>query len=227
MERFEAALSAGLGPGGNPNLLLHEFGDVQGRVDLIDAHIRPQSLPSVATHEVLAETLRSPTQARLLSIIRRRSHRTTRYLAKASGLSGRSLRKYLRHLESIGLVEVRGGWAVTLSCELPWDMVDIVAYEGKLTNWRRALHQALGYRSFSRSVWIVMPTTGARLAKRLAPVFHANGIGLIAVDNRGEMRVEIRSRKRRHPRSRRLYLMAVGTVLSRLSRGEVTRPHPP
>ena len=94
-------------------------------------------------------------------------------------------------------------------------MVRIETYEGKLTNWRRALHQAIGYCSFSNSVWVVMPVAGARSAKKVPTAFHNNGIGLIAIEDDGSANIEIRSRTRRRPASHRLYLMAVGAVLNR------------
>ena len=227
METFEAALYAGFVPGRRPELLLREFGDVQGRADLVDARVRTQVLPREVSREVLATTLRSATKARILAVLRYRAPRTTSYLGMATGLSGRCLREHLRQLEDSGLVDIHGGSAVSLTSQLPWDMVDIVAYEGKLTNWRRALHQAQCYRSFSRTVWIIMPTSGARRAKRLSSVFNNNGIGLIGVSDEGQMNVEIKSRKYRQPTSRRLYLMAVGNVLNRLCTGQVTLPPQP
>ena len=193
-------------------ILLPELDGLQGRADLVDAHI--QALPGGVSLGVLATSLSSPTKARILAILRHGAPRTRAYLTKFTGLSDHSLGGYVRQLERAGLVEVHSNLAVSLSCPLPWSMVDIVAYEGKLANWRRALHQAIGYRSFSHSVRVVIPAAGAQHAKKLATLFRVNGIGLIAVENDGSTRIEIRSKKRR-PASRRLYLMAVGAVLKR------------
>ena len=214
MMNFETALhSRSQTPNSPTRILLRELDGLQGRADLVDARIH--ALPSAVSLEVLATSLRSPTKARLLAILRYRAPRTRAYLARATGLSSHSLGKHIRQLESSGLVKIHGNLAVSLGCRLPWDMVDIVAYEGKLSNWRRALHQAMGYRAFSRSVWVVMPASGARHAKKLATVFRNNGIGLMGVENDGSIDIEIRSKRHRRPASRRLYLMAVGVVLSR------------
>ena len=214
MKSFEMALHSDLRSHGRPSrILLRELDGLQGRADLVDAHIK--DLPDAVSPRVLATSLSSPTKARLLSILRYRAPRTRAYLERVTGLSKRSLGSHIRQLEREGLVEVHGNLAISLSCRLPWDMVDIVAYEGKLTNWRRALHQAMGYRSFSRSVRVVMPASGARHAQKLATVFHTNGIGLIAIEEDGSPHIEIRSRKHRRPASRRLYLMAVGAILDR------------
>lgn len=213
MKNFEMALQCRSRSHESPTrILLRELGGLQGRADLVDAYI--QDLPSAVSYEVLASSLSSPTKARLLAILRYGAHRSRAYLAAATGLSNHSLGGHIRQLENVGLVNVHNNSTVSLGCPLPWSMVDIVAYEGKLSNWRRALHQAIGYRSFSRSVWIVMPASGARHAKKLATVFRINGIGLIAITEDGGEHIEIRSRIRR-PASRRLYLMAVGAVINR------------
>lgn len=193
-------------------ILLRELDGLQGRADLVDAYIH--SLPGTVSLENLASSLRSPTKARILSNLRYRAPRTRTHLTRATGLSNRSLGRHISQLEDSGLVKIHSNLTVSLGCRLPWSMVDIVAYEAKLSNWRRALHQALGYRAFSRSVWVVMPTSGARNAKKLANFFHGNGIGLMAVDDEGRIHIEIKCRRHRRPTSRRLYLMAVGTILN-------------
>lgn len=221
MESFESALHESLDfPPSPTRMFLREFDGLQGRADLVDAHIHTQALPDVPSLRDLSTALTSPTKARLLAILRYGAPRTRDHLARATGLSNRSLGSHIRQLESVGLVEVHRSSAVSLGCRLPWGMVDIVAYEGKLSNWRRALHQALGYRSFSRSVWVVVPASRTRHAKKLATVFQTNGIGLMAIEDDGNMHIEIRSKQHRRPASRRFYLMAVGAVLNRFVEGK-------
>ena len=103
-------------------------------------------------------------------------------------------------------------------------MVEIIAYEGKLHNWRRAFYQALNYRTFCHSVWIVMPPAGARNARKIAGAFQVNDIGLIAVHEDGRTSIEIKRGKRRWPASRWLYLMAVGAVLDKYAHETLQTP---
>ena len=194
-------------------ILIPELDGLQGRPDLVDARI--QILPFAIELRALATSLRSPGKARLLATLRYRAPRSMTYLQRFTGLSSRSLAEHIRQMGKVGLIEVNQNSAVSLGCPLPWSMVDIISYEGKLTNWRRALHQAIGYRSFSTAVRVVMPTSAARHAMKLSSIFHSNGIGLIAIDDDGNPQIEIRS-KRRRPASRRIYLMAVGAVLDKL-----------
>ena len=211
MNSFEKALRGTLNSNDwHCRVLLREFDGLQGRADLIDARIR--ALPKTVSLGSLAMALRSPTKARLLAILRHRAPRRRDYIRKATGLTDQTLERHIHHLEKVGLVQVHRSSSVSLACPLPWSMVDIVAYEGKLHDWRRALHQAMGYRGFSHSVSVLMPTSVAQRAKKLANIFQINGIGLMAVAEDGSTKTIIRSRRRR-PASRRLYLMAVGMVI--------------
>ena len=226
MESFEFNLQRRLNSPTAPGRgLLRELDRVQGRADLVDVHIK--ALPPAVSPEDLAISLSSPTKARIIATLKHNAPRSHNYLARVTGLSEPALAGHIRQLVLAGLVEVRPTSAVALSCPLPWSMVEFIAYEGKLSNWRRALHQAISYRSFCRSVWIVMPASSARHAMKVEGVFRANGIGLTAVQEDGRFSVEIRSRKYRRPTSRRLYLLAVGVVLSRILGNEeaITLPH--
>ena len=202
-------------------ILLPQLDGIQGRPDLVEIHF--QALPDSINLDVLAMSLRSPAKARLLALLRYGAPRRRTYLEIFTGFTKQALASHLEELERDGLVEFHKNSAVSLSCPLPWKMANIVAYEGKLTNWRRALHQAFSYRSFSHCVWIVMPTSGAVHARKLMSVFRANGIGLIAVEDDGRTHIEIRGRQLR-PTSRRLYLMAVGAGLTKFL-GERRRLH--
>ena len=213
LDRFELTLRSGIDVRRSPNqILLHELEGLQGRADLVDAHIN--ALPDAVSLDALAVSLTSPAKARLLALLRYGAPRSRSYLERGTGFSHRSLGDHVRKLEREGLVTVHRNSSISLGCPLPWSMVEIAAYECKLSNWRRALHQAIGYRSFSQSSWVVMPASGAQHAKKLAAAFQINGIGLIAIASDGSTHVEIRSRKRR-PASRRIYLMAVGTILKK------------
>ena len=193
-------------------IVLPEFDGIQGRPDIADAKII--ALPGTLDLDVLAAFLRSPTKARLLSSLRYGVPRSSAYLGKITGLSASSVRGHVREMEQAGLVETDKGNSVYLRCHLPWGMVDIASYEVKLANWKRALFQGIGYRAFSKSVWVVMPWPVGERALRAATEFRNHGIGLMSFSNDGEIRVIVRAKQHRRPTSRRLYLMATGAVLT-------------
>ena len=152
---------------------------MQGRPDLLDFDFR--ALPTSLGLDALAISLRSPSKAKVLAPLRYGVPRRRAYLEAFTGFTGQLLTRHLKELGEAGLVEIHRNSSASLTCPLPWEMADIVAYEGKLANWRRALHQAMAYRSFSHRVWVVMPISSARNAKKVESVFRANGFGLIAV----------------------------------------------
>ena len=196
--------------GSDTTILLPELSGIQGRADLVVAHIK--ALPRTVGLDELATCLSSPAKAQLLALLKFGAPRRREYIAKHTGFSHRSLGDHTRQLEKAGLVKVHDSGAISLACPLPWTMVEVTAYEGKLSNWRRAMYQAIQYRSFSRRVWIVMPPAGAQHARRILTLFHMYGVGLISATEDGIACVEIKSRSRR-PTNRRLYLMAVGLIL--------------
>lgn len=67
----------------------------------------------------------------------------------------------------------------------------LVAVELKLRDWRRALQQAIAYQIAADRSWVAMPLTAACAAYRQRWRFEAEGIGLLAVDDRGAVRAPI------------------------------------
>lgn len=132
VQSFEEVLHSGVnGHDPDSRILLREVGGLQGRADLVHAHIRPQALPDVPNLRDLATALNSPTKARLLAILRYGAPRSRAYLGRATGLSDHSLGGHIRQLESVGLVKVHGNLAVSLRYRLPWSMVDIRSVRDK------------------------------------------------------------------------------------------------
>ena len=196
-------------------IVFHEFAGVQGRADLVVAYINTQALPTSISLSTMAAIISSPTNARILATLPYRNPRTWTYLTRLTGLSKRRLRCHIYKMADLGILELSRTMTVSLTCRLPWNMVDIVAYEGKLFNWKKALHQALGYKSFARSVQIVMPHSSAQRAKSLEVIFRTHGIGLVSLDPDSSPKIEIPPKTHRRPANRRLYLMAAGAILRR------------
>lgn len=67
----------------------------------------------------------------------------------------------------------------------------LVAVELKLTDWRHALRQAVAYQLAADESWVAMPLAGASRAYREAWRFRREGVGLLAVDDAGRVRLPI------------------------------------
>lgn len=67
----------------------------------------------------------------------------------------------------------------------------LVAVELKLRDWREAIRQAMAYQIAADHVWVAMPLAAASSAYRSRWRFEAEGIGLLAVDDRANVRSPI------------------------------------
>ena len=67
----------------------------------------------------------------------------------------------------------------------------LVAVELKMRDWREAFRQALAYQLAADWVWVAMPLAAASSAYRQRWRFEEEGIGLLAVDDRGIVRTPI------------------------------------
>lgn len=57
----------------------------------------------------------------------------------------------------------------------------LVAFEAKLTDWRRATHQAYRNTTFAKRAYVVMPLKAAERASTHAEIFSRYGVGLCSV----------------------------------------------
>lgn len=62
---------------------------------------------------------------------------------------------------------------------------ELIAFEAKLSNWRKALHQAWRNLSFSNRVYVVLPRDRAMAALTHRNEFEELGVGLCLVDRSG------------------------------------------
>src|SRR2546427_6664379 len=69
----------------------------------------------------------------------------------------------------------------------------VAAIEMKMNRWGEALRQAIAYQIGADRVWVAMPLAAASRAYRQRWTFEAEGVGLLAVDERGHVRGPIRA----------------------------------
>ena len=62
---------------------------------------------------------------------------------------------------------------------------DLFAFEGKLSRWRTALHQAYRNLSFANYSYVVLPESSANQAVKFSRDFELRGIGLCSVGGDG------------------------------------------
>ena len=64
----------------------------------------------------------------------------------------------------------------------------VAAIEMKMHRWGEALRQAIAYQIGADRVWVAMPLAAASRAYRQRWTFESQGVGLLAVDDRGHVR---------------------------------------
>jgi hypothetical protein len=62
---------------------------------------------------------------------------------------------------------------------------EVIAFEAKLSDWRRAIYQAYRNTSFASRSYVVLPNHVAKRAERTPEMFGNYGVGLCACDDRG------------------------------------------
>jgi hypothetical protein len=62
---------------------------------------------------------------------------------------------------------------------------EVIAFEAKLSDWRRAIYQAYRNTTFAWRSYVVLPERVARRAGKNPDVFGNYGVGLCACDDRG------------------------------------------
>jgi hypothetical protein len=107
---------------------------------------------------------------------------TTIDLVARTGVSFRTVRSTLGHLVDSSCLNVTpsGSYALPRSTGSPWP--DMWAFELKLSNWRRAIFQALQYAAFASHVLVVMPQSKSRVAADNGDAFSRVGVGLLLFD---------------------------------------------
>lgn len=112
------------------------------------------------------------------------------YVSELCGVSTRRARTALTHFTQLGLCRVTttgSGWVKTRQLQQP--IVELVAVEAKLRDWKRALFQAVRHLSFADYTWVLLDKAGADVASQHAEMFELRGVGLAALSPHGDVKV--------------------------------------
>jgi hypothetical protein len=192
-------------------IVVEESSCSDGRADQVWARIDPHWTCNTVVAN--ASLLENPTASRILSTLLRRKKILEVDLLRLIGVTREVLRRSLRALLVAQLIENLTDQTFRLARNITFPKMEIIAFEMKLSNWKRALYQSTRYRSFSNRVFVVMPSDGSAVRERLEQ-FKKLGIGLITHASDGTTRVLVRPRRRK-PISTHQTLMALGMLLNR------------
>ena len=196
-------------------VLLHEFETLAGIPDVVLVDVQVAEAGDTIESELMMTRMVTNGHASVLSALHRRAWRRLEPLSESTGLALNYARRIVAELKALGLVELSPSGAVRLSEHYRPPRIRFTAMEFKLSDWRRALAQALRHRSFAAVTVVVMPPTMGPALQSASAVFREYGVGS-AVFDPDEMRfVYVVKPRVRTPTSSRVYLDAVGRAALR------------
>lgn len=215
MAAFDSALAESelwLGLPGRRTFTMEEVEGIHGCVDRMMV-----SLPSgVRSAKARSDLLRQEACCRIIVALCVKQPKSVDQLAFEVARSRETVRYWLVRMEQEDLVRSVSTSAYVLGSKSNLPNCEIWCFEGKLRNWTRALYQATRYRAFAHRSFVVMPEDSVRSAEAQVERFRLARIGLISLDDGGQLRIITKPRSQR-PRSPVMFAMAKGRVLSRIA----------
>lgn len=117
----------------------------------------------------------------ILSLLKRNSGRKKEYIKEKTALSDATLNRALKELRSNGLIVERNN-LYFLSINESSQQNSIWAFELKLSNWKRALFQALQYKAFANYVAVVLPYEKENILRKNLSAFITLNVGVLLFD---------------------------------------------
>ena len=196
-------------------IVLREFGTLAGIPDVVIVETAQQGV-DLGT-ELQAARAVTNGHANVMSCLSRRRPHTLGYIVSRSGLGPNYVRRIISDLRQLGLVDECETGSVTLAASYEPPRVRFTALEFKLTDWRRALSQAIRHQSFARRALVVMPVELEEALRRAANTFRGHGVGSAVFDPVARRLSFVVRPKSRRSLSQRAFLDAVGRAASGMS----------
>lgn len=199
--------------GFNRRVMMREIDCDRGRADIVYAFVDDKDNELQYHAERLSKALLQIAKAKIISRLGKKKYCEIEYLIESTGYTRRTIQKHLNELIKLHVVKKNkvGCYKLEQSFKLP--NAEVWAFELKLTNWKRALYQALRYRGFSHNVAVVMPKGRVEVAKRNLSIFKRMNVGLAEISDAGEL-LFIKMPRKSKPTSESHYLYSLGHILS-------------
>lgn len=131
-----------------------------------------------------ADILSNIAAARIVGYLHKKSMRTLSYLIKNSGYTEEYILSILSKLKSANIINEPKYYRYIINEQFEFPKLVFSSYEAKLTDWQKAISQAIKNQAFSSESYVVMPE---KIAKKLSltkkDYFLSYNVGLIAVNN--------------------------------------------
>lgn len=118
----------------------------------------------------------------IFSLLKPKATRSKHFLQEKTGLSEKTIIRVLRELNKNGLVSETKEGLYTLSSNMKMPKLDIWAFELKISNWKRALFQALQYKAFANYSLVVFPFEKKNVLTKQIELFKELNVGILLFD---------------------------------------------
>lgn len=189
----------------------------RGRPDIVFAFLADKDGKLGETSESLSKAFTQMTKARIITQLKKSKSISVDDIKQLTGYTIRTIRQHLNELVKLGIVSVNQKQLFNLSHSYKIPDAEIWTFELKVSNWRRAIYQALRYRGFSHYVVVVMPKENIEYAKNNIKIFKNLNVGLATINENGDIQFLKKPRKRL-PISESHYLCNLGYILSEFNR---------
>ena len=160
-----------------------------------------------------ADILSSIAAARIVGYLHKKSMRTLSYLIKNSGYTEEYILSILSKLKSANIIDEPNCYRYIINEQFEFPKLIFSSYEAKLTDWQKAISQAIKNQAFSSESYVVMPE---KIAKKLSLTkknyFSSYNVGLIAVNN-NEYKILIKPRIQKNNYSQASLISSIAKYL--------------
>lgn len=119
--------------------------------------------------------------AAVLALLRRRKRARLQFLAKQLYSDASRLSLLIEDLVRSGAVVQNATGSYSLSSYWRDVKVEVIAVEAKLTRWREALEQAIGYKAYADRAVVAMAPSALPRTEKVIAAFEQSGVGLCVV----------------------------------------------
>lgn len=122
----------------------------------------------------------------IFSLLKPKAVRSKRYLQEKTGLSEKTITRVLKELCENEVIVEEKEELYHLSSNALMPRLDIWAFELKISNWKRALFQALQYKAFANYSVVVFPFERESVLAKQMELFRELNVGILLFDVRNE-----------------------------------------
>jgi len=176
------------------DIFLEEVESIQGIPDYIGARIKDIQQCNSFFNTFSNENWMGI--SKILSCLSYKRGYTVNYILRKTGFNESQLEKMLSQLVNKNILQKddKNKYFIQKTIVIP--QLSIVSFELKIDNWKRALFQAIRYKTFSDYSYIVMPIEKRNILEKNIEIFIANNVGIALYDEKlNIMRIMYRAKK--------------------------------